>query len=668
MITLLLATVLQDVRVLPDGRKPADVRLEPLKDLNGYFPFEVPATKDAWEARAAELKLRTRVALGLWPEPERTPLNAKIWGKVERPDFTVEKVAFESVPGLFVTGLLFRPKKAGPHPAVLSPHGHEGRLWDYGDKGVRRMIAEGAERFERSGRWPQLARCANLARLGCVVFIHDMLGYADSQQIPTSVAHRFSQPRPHMESAARWGFYSPQAELRLQSILGVQAWSCVRALDFLCSLPDVDARRIGVTGSSGGGTQTILTCALDDRPAVAFPQGMVSTSMQGGCTCENANYLRIGTGNVELAALFAPKPQGMTAANDWTKEMMTKGLPELEKLYGMLGSKGNVFCRNHVHFPHNYNAVARSLMYGLFNKHLKLGHEEPILDVDFEPLTPAEFSVWDAEHPAPPSGEDFEAGLLKSMADASDRRMTPEAVAKALEILVGRGLPPFVERVKVDKIDQGERWLFKDLLRFKGEELPLLTLHPKAPKGKVAIWAAGEGKSAILDELPRKLVDAGWTVLGVDVLHTGEFGTLAAQPKVANPRAYAGFTFGYNAPLFSKRVHDLLTVIAYVRSDPKAPAELTLIGADGAGPWVAAAAARAGEAVSRVIVDTQGFRFADLKSYLDPDFLPGALKYGDLPAILALSAPKLWVAGEKAAPAGAKPVASLAEAVDALTK
>ncbi|HEX7899823.1 MAG TPA: acetylxylan esterase [Planctomycetota bacterium] len=667
MTILLLVALLQD-RVLPEGRKPADVRLEKLKDLDGSFPFEVPATKEAWEARAAELKLRTRVALGLWPEPERTPLNSRIWGKVERPDFTVEKVAFESVPGLFVTGLLYRPKTKGPHAAVLSPHGHEGRLWDYGDKGVRRMIADGAERFERSGRWPQLARCATLARLGCVVFIHDMLGYADSTQIPTSVAHRFSKPRPDMETAARWGFYSPQAENRLQSILGVQAWSCVRALDFLCSLPDVDPSRLGVTGSSGGGTQTILTCALDARPAVAFPQGMVSTSMQGGCTCENACYLRIGTGNVELAALFAPKPQGMTAANDWTKEMMTKGFPELEKLYGMLGAKGNVLCKNHVHFPHNYNAVSRALMYGLFNKHLKLGHEEPILEEDFEPLSPAEFTVWDAEHPAPPSGEDVEAALLKSMAEASDRRMTPDAVAKGLEVLIGRGLPAYVERVKVEKIDQGDRWLFKDLLRHKGEELPLLTLHPKNPKGKVAIWADGEGKSAIFGPLPRKLVEAGWSVLGVDVLYQGEFGDVKVQPKVANTRAYAGFTYGYNAPLFAKRVHDLLTVIAYVRSDKDAPKELTLIGADGAGPWAAAASARAGDVVSRAVVDTGGFRFAALTSYLDPDFLPGAVKYGDLPAILALSGPRLWVAGEKAAPAGATLVPGVAEAVDLLLK
>ncbi len=663
-------------RVLPEGKLPADSRLAPPKDLNGVFLFEVPATREAWARRAEELRRRVQVSMGLWPMPERTPLNARIWGRAERPDFTAEKVAFESVPGHFVTGLLFRPKgRKGPFPAVLSPHGHEGRLWDYGPN-VRRMIAEGQERFERSGRMPQLARCATLARMGCVVFIHDMLGYADSVQIPTAVAHRFSKQRPGFDTPERWGFFSAPAELRLQSILGFQAWNCLRGLDFLAGLPDVDPARMGVTGSSGGGTQTILTCALDPRPVVAFPQGMVSISMQGGCTCENACYLRIGTGNVELTALFAPKPQGMTSANDWTKEMATKGFPELEKLYALLGAKGNVLFRNHVHFPHNYNYVSRSLMYAFFNRPLKLGLEEPIVEEDFEPLTPAEFTVWDAEHPKPESGEEVEAALLRTMADLSDRRLAAhekrsEVVAAALDVMIGRRLPGqgAVTREKVDKQDRGDHWRFKDLLRIQGEELPVLSFHPKraAWNGKVVIWVDGAGKSA-MD--PQRLVDAGYAVVGADLLHQGEFladgKPLREQPSVKNPREYAGFTYGYNPPLFSRRVHDVLTLVSFVVHDEHAPREVTLVGANGAGPVVAAARAQAGTAVARTIVDTRGFRFAALKSYRDPDFLPGALKYGDLPAILALPGSALWLAGEAKSPEGARSFAGVAAAIDAL--
>jgi hypothetical protein len=697
-LAVLLIGSVQDSpsRVLPEGKVPADARLGPLKDYDGYFPLEVPATREAWEARANEVRLQIRVATGLWPMPDRPSIQAQIFGRVDRPDFTIEKVAFESFPGHFATGLLFRPKgKAGLRPAVLSPHGHEGRLWDYG-KNIRKMIVDGAERFEGSGRFPQLARCATLARMGCVTFIWDMLGYADSVQIPTTVAHRFSKQRPGLDTPERWGFFSTQAELRLQSILGVQAWNALRALDFLAGLPEVDKARIGVTGSSGGGTQTLLVCALDPRPAVAFPQGMVSTSMQGGCTCENACGLRIGTGNVELAGLFAPKPQGMTAANDWTKEMMTKGFPELEKLYGMLGARDKVRCWQQVHFPHNYNYVTRGLMYSWFNRHLQLGLEEPVVEEDFEPLTPAEYSVWDADHPKPASGEDVEVAFLKAMSDASDRQLAAlkdddrrGVVGLALNALIGRRVPASgsVTREKVDKKDCGGYWQFKDLLRvpLRGEEIPVVSFHPKAKpwNGKVVIWADGAGKAGMFGAggAPRaevkKLLDAGFAVLGGDLIYQGEFlvdgKPLKEQPKVKNTREYAGFTYGYTSPIFVSRVHDLLTLIGFVVGEEHGPREITLVGVNGAGPLVAAARAQAGTSVARVYVDTRGFRFAALTSYRDPDFLQGAVKYGDLPAILSVKTPaSLWLAGEGGrGPEGARlfagnPEEAISAAVDAM--
>ena len=174
-----------------------------LKDLNGFFPFEVPDTLEEWEKRKELLQRRVLVANGLYPMPEKTPLNAVIHGKVKRPGFTVEKVYFESIPGFHVTGLLFRPANAKPgqkFPAVLSPHGHGGRLQDLGEAGVKKQIATGSEKFADSGRFPKVARCANLARLGCVVFIYDMLGYADNQQLSRGLAHGFRTQRPDFES------------------------------------------------------------------------------------------------------------------------------------------------------------------------------------------------------------------------------------------------------------------------------------------------------------------------------------------------------------------------------------------------------------------------------------------------------------------------------------
>ena len=96
-------------RALPEGTRPADARLGPLKDLDGYFPFQPPATRDAWNARAENVRRRILVSQGLWPMPTRTPLNAVIHGRIEREDYTIEKVYFESAPGFFVTGNLYRP-------------------------------------------------------------------------------------------------------------------------------------------------------------------------------------------------------------------------------------------------------------------------------------------------------------------------------------------------------------------------------------------------------------------------------------------------------------------------------------------------------------------------------------------------------------------------------
>ena len=171
-------------RVIEKGQA-RDARGENLKTLNGHFPLAIPGTAADWKSRSDALRRRVLVATGLWPMPEKAPIEPVIHGKVQRKGFSVEKVYFESLPGHFVTGLLFRPteKVAKRMPAVLSPHGHGGRSQRYSDEELAEQIAQGAEHFEKSGRTPKLARCVQLARMGCVTFIFDMLGYADSVQV-----------------------------------------------------------------------------------------------------------------------------------------------------------------------------------------------------------------------------------------------------------------------------------------------------------------------------------------------------------------------------------------------------------------------------------------------------------------------------------------------------
>ncbi|MBI1900856.1 MAG: acetylxylan esterase [Planctomycetia bacterium] len=667
-------------RVLPDGEKPKDSRLGALKDLNGYFPFAVPATKEAWAERAEKVRRQILVSQGLWPMPHRLPPVPVIHGKIDRDDYTVEKVYLASYPGHFVTGNLYRPKgKKGPFPGVLCPHGHwaNGRFYDAGPDEVKKQIAAGAEKYDIGGRYPLQARCLQLARMGCVVFHYDMLGHADSVQI----AHR-PGVREHMNTPEGWGFFSPQAELHLQTMMGLQTFNSICALDFLCDLDDVDGKRIGVTGASGGGTQTFMLCAVDPRPTAAFPAVMVSTSMQGGCTCENASYLRLGTGNIEIAGLFAPKPLGMSAADDWTKEMTTKGYPELAQLYDMLGVKDNVFLISRTEFGHNYNYVSRAAMYSWFNRHLKLGQKEPIVEADFVPLTKEEMSVWNDEHKKPSSGDAYERSLVSDMTIDSEMQMEAlhprdsaslaeyrRVVVGAFEVLIHRGLPKGdeLEWEKKSEKDQGNYLEFTGLLRYKpaGEELPVVFLHPKKWNKTVAIWLCAEGKSGLagsdgsLKPAVQKLLDSGTCVAGLDLLYQGEF--LADGQPLERARLlgsgrdawknYAGYTFGYNQSLFAQRTSDVLTLISWCRNHENGVQKVQLVGLDGAGVWAAAARAIAGPAVDKAAIDTAGFRFASLTSSDDLNFLPGSVKYGDVPAILALSAPHpLWVSGEKELP------------------
>ncbi len=662
-------------RVFPEGVKPADGRIGHLKTLNDDFPFIVPKSRQEWKERAELLRRRLLVSSGLWPMPTRTPLRSVIHGRTKRDGFTVEKVFFESYPGHFVTGLLFRPTSgSAPRPAVLSPHGHGGRLQDLGAEGVLKHIVQGAERFEGSGRFPKLSRCAQLARMGCVAFIYDMVGYADSVQISQRDSHRIVDPRPELDRPDGWGFFSTQAELRLQSLFGLQTYNSLRALDFLCSLPDVDPERVGVTGGSGGGTQTIVIGALDPRPIVAFPQGMVSTSMQGGCTCENASLLRIGTGNVELAALFAPKPQGMTAADDWTRDMMTKGYPQLQALYELYGAKEHVFCKSLVHFPHNYNYVTRALMYSWFNKYMNLGLKEPIVEEDYKPLSSQEWTVWDAEHPPPSGGPDHEKSLTRWIDRDANRQIAAlvprdlssleeyrRVIGGALGVIVGRGISPkkSIARKKVSKEDLGEYFRFADVLRLdaRGEEIPVLSFYPKEWNRQVVIWITGSGKAGLYDDTGSlrpeitSLLNRGCSVLTADLLYQGEFLDAGAAPLTQTPmvktrRAFAGYTFGYNAPLFIQRVHDVLTLISFASHSSYQPDEIHVVGVRGAGPIAAAARTQAGDSVAKTAIDAGDFRFAALGHYSDVNFFPGAVKYGDLPGLLSLAAPHpLWIGG-----------------------
>ena len=642
-----------------------------LKTLNDHFPFAVPETVDQWRKRADHLRCRVQVATGLWPTPERSKISPVIHGKIERDGFTAERVYFESLPGHFVTGMLFRPSADnkvglvdGKRPAVLCPHGHGGRTQRLSDQAMEQMLKTGAEKYEASGRYPKIARCAHLARLGCVTFMFDMLGYADSQQIDYQTAHRHADPRDEEAADQQPCFYSMDADLKLQSIMGLQVWNAIRCLDFLADLPDVDRNRIGVTGSSGGGTQTILLGAmnqdvLDGIVKVSFPNGMVSTSMQGGCYCENCNYLRIDTGNVELAALMSPNPQGMTAANDWTKAMLTDGFPELKKLYTMQGYPDRVMCGDVLHFPHNYNYVTRSMMYPVMSKHL--GLPAPAEEGTYQPITEAEMQVWTQEHPQPTEkGPEHERDVLswwtkqnesqlskvlplaEGQAAARRERMSQydDVVGKAWRVIFDRSLPAE---------DDLELEMFAAFQPDVGEPVETWQIKHKGWGTQTNVDLVneleGEAKQVVLvvgKHLATCLVDV--TTVDAKLLDQAKVAQLAMpldmkmQPLIDDSRTYSGFTFTYNRTETARRCNHVLTAIRQLKAFyPKA--KLCLVADSAAAPAAIAAGTLAGEAVDQLIVRTDGVRLGDVKHYSDVNFVPGAVKYFDLPGLMALRAP-----------------------------
>lgn len=668
------SVVAEAPRVFPPGEKPADSRLEELRTLNGYFPFKPVKNKQAWSVRQAEIKRRILISQGLWPEPTKTELKAVVHGRMEYDGYTVEKVYFQAMPGNFVTGSLYRPKgRTGPFPAVLCPHGHwmDARFRDAGEKAARDLIATGGERFMNAARNHHQARCVQLARMGCIAFIYDMTGCCDSIQL----GHRPDKAE-HLDTAKDWGFFSVQAELRLQNMMGLQTWNSIRSVDFLLELSDVDPQRIGVTGASGGGTQSMILGAIDDRISAAMPCVMASTAMQGGCTCENAPLMRIDQGNIDIAAAIAPKPLGLTAADDWTKELETKGYPALRNLYEMLGHKNRLTAVFNTHFPHNYNHVNRTVMYEFYNQHFKLSLDRPVLEADFELLPQQKMTVWNEQHPAPTGtkiGDPHEIRLLQMATKDSDEKLAaliPKAaedgeafrtiVGGAWETIIGRtfdqvGQVTFT-KTKTTTVDGFELELGRLDHVTAAEQLPAIQLKTVGAQSRsgVVVWITSRGKSGVLDgdkviKPVKHLLNKGYTVVTADLSGQGEFLStdeplteqrMWYQRKATNAwERFSGYTYGYNHSLFVKRTHDILSLVkhATVLSQGR-PVHIVGRGQI-AGPLVLAARGQVGEAISTTVIDLAGYRFEDLSRHDDPMFVSGAVKYLDVDGLLSQCAP-----------------------------
>jgi dienelactone hydrolase len=245
-------------------------------------------TLDDWNAKRGEYRRQLLEMLGLDPLPEKTPLATVITGKLDHPEFTVEKLHFQSRPGLYVTGNLYVPKKvdpAKPLPAILYVCGH-GKVVN--NEGVS---LGNKTHYQHHGAW--------FARNGYVCLTIDTLQLGEIEGIHHGT-HKYNM----------WWWLS-----RGYTPAGVEAWNCVRALDYLETRPEVDKTKFGVTGRSGGGAYSWWIAAIDERIKCAVPVAgitdlqnhVVDGCVEGHCDCMYmVNTYRWDY--PQVAALIAPRP------------------------------------------------------------------------------------------------------------------------------------------------------------------------------------------------------------------------------------------------------------------------------------------------------------------------------------------------------------------------
>lgn len=298
-----------------------------LQHLSGLY-----GNRTEWEQRKSELRECMFRALDLSPLPPYPGSAPIVSNPRKRDGYTIENIAIETLPGLYVCGSLYKPARIrGRIPVILCPNGH----------------------FE-TGRYnpDQQYRCASLARMGAMAISYDLFAYGESLLQFT--------PEDHHRSLA----------------MRVQVLNSLRILDYLTSLDYADLQRVAITGGSGGGSQSMLITALDDRIRVSVPVVMLSSFFAGGCPCESGLPVHLcggGTSNPEIAAMAAPRPQLVVSdGGDWTREVPEVEFPFLQRIYGFYGREDLV--RN-VHLPgegHDYGPSKREAMYAFMAEHLAL--------------------------------------------------------------------------------------------------------------------------------------------------------------------------------------------------------------------------------------------------------------------------------------------------------
>jgi hypothetical protein len=314
--------------------KPYRYAQRPVEDGKEHCAYlsTLYADKSSWEIRKSELVKCMTEALGLSPMPRKTNSKPIVTQKRIMDGYTIENIALEFLPGLYVCGSLYRPLKyKGLSPIILNPDGH---------------FKDGRYREDSQ------LRCAMQARMGAVAFSYDLFAWGESRL-------QFKE-EDHQRSIAN----------TIHNLNGI------RILDYLTSLKGVDTTRVAITGGSGGGSQTMQLTALDNRITVSIPVVMVSSHFFGGCPCESGMPFQLcggGTNNAEIAAMAAPRPMLIVSdGKDWTSTVPELEFPFIQRIYSFYGKTDKIKNAHFINEGHDYGLSKRLATYDFIAEHLGL--------------------------------------------------------------------------------------------------------------------------------------------------------------------------------------------------------------------------------------------------------------------------------------------------------
>ena len=582
-----LASVLIAAASLAHAQVPdQDIRNTQTPNTDTHFTFKTPATLEEWQSRKAHLRTQILAAAGLLPMPEKSALNPEIFGKIDRETYTVEKALLETLPGYYLGGNLYRPKTSGKHPAVLVTHGH----WQYG-------------RLEQQQLCSTQALSATLARLGFVVFMYDMVGYNDTIQTP----HKFGGDRERL-----WSF----------GPLGLQLWNSTRVIDFLASLPEVEADKIGMAGASGGATQTLMAMAVDDRIHYIAPVNMISGYMQGGDYCENAPGLRLGTNNIEIGSMAAPRPMlVVSATGDWTKHVPQEEFPQIERLYQLYGKQDSVSVIQ-INEQHNLNQASREAVERFFAKNVlndpnaasvsegdvHIEQLQDMLALQNRPLRPGAlnydqiFELW-------------QTMAIRQMHGISDTEQLRSILTSVLNV-EWPGVVVSQPAQGSDHVVLGRQGV--------GDRVP--GLFHRGGKAALLLVDADGAEAALKNAETRGVALHGKTTLAIDAFQTGS----AVAPRDRSHEHFLAFNLCDDA----NRVQDILTALRYLADQHFSSVQIV---APGKAAWWAAYAAALAPADVKVTLNVPANKLAPTEEAFLANFnVPGVLRAGGLRAVETL--------------------------------